>query len=66
MNIQRRLARLQELAQADADGREDAHHELLNEIRVLQRTVETPIETASRINFQVSRLVMIGPWSGGY
>lgn len=48
------LPKLQKLAGADAAGDAKAHDELLKSIRALQLAAETPLETTSRLNFQVS------------
>lgn len=53
MAVLEQIENLQQLAAAEAAGDETAHHELLREIRALQLAVETPLETTSRINFQV-------------
>ena len=53
MSVQEQLERLQQLAAQDAGGDATAHNALLKGIRELQLTVETPIETTSRLNFQV-------------
>jgi len=53
MTSKQRIETLRELAEADAAGDGSAHNALLREIRSLQQTVETPIETTSRLNFQV-------------
>lgn len=55
MTASERIERIQQLVKAEGDGDESAHHALLREIRELQQVVETPIETTSRINFQVSK-----------
>ena len=47
------LAKAQKLAAADAAGDEKAHGELLKGIRTLLLAAETPLETTSRLNFQV-------------
>ena len=47
------LAKVQKLAAADAAGDEKAHGELLKGIRTLLLAAETPLETTSRLNFQV-------------
>ncbi|KAJ6446468.1 S-adenosyl-L-methionine-dependent methyltransferase [Purpureocillium lavendulum] len=52
MSIQEQVERLQALAAQDAAGNATAHANLLKGIRALQLSVETPIETASRLNFQ--------------
>ncbi|KAK5105851.1 hypothetical protein LTR62_001963 [Meristemomyces frigidus] len=53
MTVKQRIEMLRKLAEADAAGDGSAHHALLREIRSLQQTVETPIETTSRLNFQI-------------
>lgn len=53
MTLQDRLEQLQSLAKAEVDGDASAHHKLLQGIRELQQAAETPIETTSRLNFQV-------------
>ncbi|KAK0301696.1 hypothetical protein LTR82_018161 [Friedmanniomyces endolithicus] len=53
MTNKQRIETLRELTEADAAGDGSAHHALLREIRSLQHTVETPIETTSRLNFQI-------------
>ena len=47
------LAKVQKLAAADAAGDGKAHGELLKGIRTLLLAAETPLETTSRLNFQV-------------
>lgn len=47
------LRRLEKLAAADASGDAKAHSELLKGIGTLLLAVETPLETTSRLNFQV-------------
>ena len=47
------LAKVQKLAAADAAGDKNAHGELLKGIRTLMLAAETPLETTSRLNFQV-------------
>ena len=47
------LRRLEQLAAEDAAGNAKAHSELLKGIRTLQLAAETPLETTSRLNFQV-------------
>lgn len=51
------LAKVQKLSAADAAGDEKAHGELLKGIRKLQLAAETPLETTSRLNFQVRIVV---------
>ena len=53
MTVLEELACVQRLAEAEAAGDQKAHPELLKAIRRLQLTAETPIETTSRLNFQV-------------
>ncbi len=47
------LRRLEKLAAADAAGDAKAHGELLKGIGTLLLAAETPLETTSRLNFQV-------------
>ena len=47
------LRRLEKLAAKDAAGDARAHGELLKGIGTLQLAAETPLETTSRLNFQV-------------
>ncbi|KAK4542160.1 hypothetical protein LTR36_007007 [Oleoguttula mirabilis] len=53
MSVIDRIDGLRKLAAADADGDASAHHAMLRELRLLQVAVETPIETTSRLNFQI-------------
>lgn len=53
MSVPETLAKIQELAAAEAAGEKNAHAELLKAIRELQLAAETPLETTSRMNFQV-------------
>ena len=48
-----KLRKLEELVKADAAGKTKAHGELVKGISDLLLAVETPIETTSRLNFQV-------------
>ena len=48
-----KLRKLEMLAAADAAGNSKAHGELLKDIGDLLLAAETPIETTSRLNFQV-------------
>ena len=48
-----KLRELEKLATADAAGNAKAHGELLKGISNLLLAAETPIETTSRLNFQV-------------
>jgi len=47
------LRRLEKLAAADTVGDAKAHGELLKGIGTLLLAAETPLETTSRLNFQV-------------
>ena len=47
------IANVQKLAEAEASGDQNAHGPLLAAIRSLQLTAEKPVETTSRVNFQV-------------
>lgn len=49
------LEKLEKLAAADAGGDAKAHGELLKGISRLLIVAETPLETTSRLNFQVRR-----------
>jgi hypothetical protein len=53
MTVFEEITKVQKLAAAEAAGDEKAHGELLKAIRALQLAAETPIETTSRLNFQV-------------
>lgn len=53
MSVSEALAKVQTLAAAEAAGNKDVHAELLRSIRELQLAAETPLETTSRLNFQV-------------
>jgi len=48
------IQQINQLVEADAKGDRSAHHKLLKAIGKLQLVVETPQETTSRVNFQVS------------
>lgn len=54
MSVSEALAKVNTLAALEAQGNENFHHDVLQAIRELQLAVETPIETTSRFNFQVS------------
>ena len=56
------LRRLEQLAAADAAGDAKAHGELLKGIGTLLLAAETPLDTTSRLNFQV-RLMQPRPTS---
>lgn len=47
------IAKVPRLADAEASGDVNAHGPLLAAIRQLQLTAEKPVETTSRVNFQV-------------
>ena len=53
MMVMEELQKVQKLAEADAAGDPSAHPKLLEAIRGLQLAAETPVETTSRLNFQV-------------
>jgi hypothetical protein len=56
MSVSEALAQVQKLAAAEEAGDKDAHASLLKAIRELQLAAETPLETTSRFNFQVSEI----------
>lgn len=51
------LAKVLTHASNEALGDKDAHADLLRAIRELQIAAETPLETTSRLNFQVSGMM---------
>ncbi|KAF7586328.1 hypothetical protein BBP40_009056 [Aspergillus hancockii] len=53
MTFSKELAAVQRFAAAEASGDVNAHGGLLKAIRALQLAVETPVETTSRLNFQI-------------
>lgn len=53
MDILTRIDQLRALAEGQQKGDAAAHHGLLKELRQLQIAIESPIETASRVKFQV-------------
>ncbi|THC94221.1 hypothetical protein EYZ11_006320 [Aspergillus tanneri] len=53
------IATVQQLAQAEAIGDRHAHGRLLSAIRQLQLTAETPVETTSRLNFQIMQNICV-------
>ncbi|OJJ45913.1 hypothetical protein ASPZODRAFT_98922 [Penicilliopsis zonata CBS 506.65] len=61
MEIQNCLAKVQELATADAspNASPDTHRNLLQAIRALQLAAETPNETTSRLDFQIVHNIAI-------
>jgi hypothetical protein len=54
MTIFDEIKNVQRLAEAEAAGDPNAHSQLLAAIRKLQLAAEKPIDTTSRVNFQVS------------
>jgi hypothetical protein len=54
MSLSETLAKVQTLAAQEVAGNKDSHGDLLRAIRELQLAAETPLETTSRLNFQVS------------
>jgi hypothetical protein len=54
MTLSAALEKVQALAVQEAAGNKDSHADLLRAIRELQLAVETPLETTSRLNFQVN------------
>ncbi|KAJ5089736.1 hypothetical protein N7532_008420 [Penicillium argentinense] len=59
MSVSDALARVQKFAAAEAAGDKDAHAALLKSIRELQLAAETPLETTSRMNFQIMQNISI-------
>lgn len=57
MAIFDKIANVQRLAEAEAAGDPNAHGELLAAIHELQLAAEKPIDTTSRLNFQVGCLL---------
>lgn len=53
MTIFDEIKHVQRLAEAEAAGDPNAHNQLLAAIRKLQLAAEKPIDTTSRVNFQV-------------
>lgn len=53
------LQEVNKLVEEESKGDSSAHAKLLKSIRNLQLAVETPLETTSRLNFQVSRAKQI-------
>lgn len=52
MSVLQELDHIQKLLSAEADGDQIAHQELLEAIRRLQLSVESPLDTMKRINMQ--------------
>lgn len=59
MSLSEKLAQVQKLVAAEEAGDKDAHANLLREIRELQLAAETPLETTSRLNFQIVQNIAI-------
>ncbi|KAJ5645199.1 hypothetical protein N7507_011210 [Penicillium longicatenatum] len=59
MSVSEALAKVQNLISEEASGNKDAHADLLKAIRELQLAVETPLETTSRVNFQMLQNIAI-------
>ncbi|KAJ5643409.1 uncharacterized protein N7484_005916 [Penicillium longicatenatum] len=59
MPVSEALAKVQNLISEEASGNKDAHADLLRAIRELQLAVETPLETTSRVNFQMLQNISI-------
>jgi hypothetical protein len=57
MSFNKALAKVLSLAGREALGDKDHHAGLLRAIRELQLAAETPLETTSRLNFQVSGMM---------
>ncbi|PLB49692.1 putative O-methyltransferase [Aspergillus steynii IBT 23096] len=53
------IANVKKLAEAEASGDQNAHGPLLAAIRSLQLTAETPVETTSRVNFQIMQNICV-------
>ncbi|KAJ5093722.1 hypothetical protein N7456_009583 [Penicillium angulare] len=59
MSVSKALAKVQRLAVEESSGNKDAHAELLKAIHELQLAAETPLETTSRLNFQIMQNISI-------
>lgn len=59
MSFSEVLAKIQILAAQEAAGNKDSHADLLRAIRELQLAAETPLETTSRLNFQVCYEILV-------
>ncbi|KAJ5594911.1 uncharacterized protein N7459_001119 [Penicillium hispanicum] len=59
MSVSEALAKVQTLAADEAAGNKNAHADLLKAIRHLQLAAETPLETTSRLNFQIMQNISI-------
>ena len=55
-SVHDQLRKLEGLASADAEGTPTAHGDFIKGIGDLLLAVETPIETTSRLNFQVCEI----------
>ncbi|KAJ5720455.1 O-methyltransferase [Penicillium malachiteum] len=58
MSVSEAIAKVQRLA-AEESGNKDSHADLLRAIRELQLAAETPLETTSRMNFQITQNIAI-------
>ncbi|EAW14625.1 putative O-methyltransferase [Aspergillus clavatus NRRL 1] len=59
MTVFDEIANVHKLAEAEAAGDPNAHNQLLAAIRKLQLTAEKPIDTTSRLNFQIMQNMCI-------
>ncbi|KAJ6010878.1 hypothetical protein N7451_002290 [Penicillium sp. IBT 35674x] len=59
MSVSEALLKVQQLVSEEASGNKDAHGDLLKAIRALQLAAETPLETTSRVNFQILQNIAI-------
>ncbi|KAJ6008469.1 hypothetical protein N7540_012445 [Penicillium herquei] len=58
MSVSEAISKVQRLA-AEESGNKNAHADLLRAIRELQLAAETPLETTSRMNFQITQNIAI-------
>ncbi|KAJ5646966.1 S-adenosyl-L-methionine-dependent methyltransferase [Penicillium lividum] len=59
MSVSDAFSKVQKLVSEESAGNKNAHAALLKAIRELQLTVETPLETTSRLNFQILQNISI-------
>ncbi|KAJ5923775.1 S-adenosyl-L-methionine-dependent methyltransferase [Penicillium verhagenii] len=59
MSVSEVLSKVQKLAAEESSGNKDAHADLLKAIRELQLAAETPLETTSRLNFQILQNIAV-------
>ncbi|KAJ5541027.1 hypothetical protein N7494_006103 [Penicillium frequentans] len=59
MSVSEALSKVQKLVSEEASGNKDAHADLLKAVRELQLAAETPLETTSRVNFQILQNISI-------